>query len=539
MQWTPGCSRTRPPTWVRTKMLLSDLIAQSAERYPEKTALIFPDERISFAALHRLSSQVAARLRKLGIGPRARVAILHENALAGVVFFWGILKSGAQVVDVPSLAGVRTILGTLAEAKPAALVASGRQLQRLATVNADCLPPIVLTGRTLREGIRGCDCHSLAEIASVEPSEVTRAQVEEQDVALIIYTSGTTGQPKGVMLSHRNLLSNIIAVNSLMGLTSEDSILVVVPLYFIHGRMQLLTHALIGGTMAFSAGFHFPQQIVDEMARYGVTGFSGVPYHFTMLLERTNLATMALPQLRYVVVTGGAIAPHALSKLSSVLLPEVAIHIGYGQTETSPRITNLAPSEVLSRPGSCGLPIPGVGVQVVEDDGSPLPPGAVGEVVVSGPNVMCGYVSGDEIVSGKIDQFGRLHTGDLGRFDRDGYLYLVGRNSELIKSAGERVFPREIEIVLDAHPAIRESAVLGIPDAVLGERIVACVVLHPGADVKTEDLRTHCLKSLPVVRVPREVRISDGLPKTGSGKTDRNRLAKHFDEIGLLRTYVS
>jgi len=151
---------------------------------------------------------------------------------------------------------------------------------------------------------------------------------------------------------------------------------------------------------------------------------------------------------------------------------------------------------------------------------------------------MCGYVSGDEITSGKIDEFGRLHTGDLGKVDSDGYLYIVGRKSELIKSAGERVFPREIETVLDAHPAIRESAVLGIPDEILGERIVACVVLHPGAEVKTEDLRTHCLKSLPLVRVPREVRFSNGLPKTGSGKTDRSSLEAHFHEIGLARTYA-
>jgi acyl-CoA synthetase (AMP-forming)/AMP-acid ligase II len=149
---------------------------------------------------------------------------------------------------------------------------------------------------------------------------------------------------------------------------------------------------------------------------------------------------------------------------------------------------------------------------------------------------MCGYVSGDEFTSGRIDDSGRLHTGDLGRVDRQKYLYIVGRKSELIKSAGERVFPCEIEAVLDAHPAIRESAVLGIPDDILGERIVACVVLHSGADVKAEDLRTHCLKSLPLVRAPREIRFSPSLPKTGSGKTDRGGLVAHFHEIGLAKT---
>jgi long-chain acyl-CoA synthetase len=513
-------------------MLLPDLIAQSAERFPEKTALIFTDESISFRALHERSNQVAARLRKLGIGPGARVAVLHENALANVIFFWGILQSGAQVVDIPCLAGVGSIAGVLAEAKPAAIVISERQSQRFSIANVDCLPAIVLTGLTLSTPVPGHDYHSLAEITRTETAEVAPQLVEEPDIALIVYTSGTTGRPKGVMLSHRNLLSNIVAVNSLMGLTSDDSMLVVVPLYFIHGRMQLLTHALIGGTMAFSAGFHFPQQVVDDLLRYRVTGFSGVPYHFAMLLQHTRLAETRLPHLRYAVVTGGALAPHSLRKLSEAL-PGVGIHIGYGQTETSPRIANLSSAEVLSKSGSCGLPIPGVVVQIVDENGSLIGPGALGEIVVSGPNVMCGYVSGDEVTSGKIDALGRLHTGDLGRVDSDGYLYIVGRKSELIKSAGERVFPREIEIVLDAHPAIRESAVLGIPDDILGEKIVACVVPRPGIEVKTDELRTHCLKSLPLVRVPREVRVSLGLPKTGSGKTNRSILVAHFHEICL------
>ena len=514
-------------------MLLPDLISQSAERFPEKTALIFPDDSISFGALHRQSSQVAARLRKLGVGRGGRVAILHENALAGVVFFWGVLKSGAQVVDVPFLAGITTIARILAECKPAALVISEPQLQRLLPVNSDLLPSVVLTEAELAEN-RGRSYHSLADVKTTEPADASLPRAHECDVALVVYTSGTMGEPKGVMLSHRNLLSNISAANSLMGLRSNDSILVLVPLHFIHGRMQLLTHALIGGTMAFSAGIHFPQQVVDELVHYEVSGFSGVPYHFYTLLERTNLPVCALPHLRYVLITGGAIRCDALRSLSEAL-PGVAIHLAYGQTEASPRVAYLGPSEVISKPGSSGRALPGVRVDIVADDGSPLPPGTIGEVVVSGPNVMCGYVSGDEISSKKIDIFGRLHTGDTGRLDSDGYLYIVGRKSELIKSAGERVFPREIENVLDAHPAIRESAVLGIPDEILGERIVACVVLHPGAEVKTADLRTHCLKSLPLVRVPREVRFSDGLPKTGSGKTDRNSLATHFHEIGLAK----
>ncbi|HEY1528401.1 MAG TPA: class I adenylate-forming enzyme family protein [Candidatus Angelobacter sp.] len=512
-------------------MPLPDLIAGTAERFAGKTALVFPDQSISFGALYLQSRLVAARLQRLGIGPGARVAILHENALAPVIFFWGILASGAQVVDVPCLAGVETIDEILAECQPAAIVLSVHQRERLMQTGAKALPGVVLmeAPSTISPGVRSY--YSLSEIVASESSDATLPRMHDSSVALIIYTSGTTGRPKGVMLSHRNLLTNIAAANSRVGLTSDDSILMVVPLHFIHGRMQLLTHTLVGGTIAFSEGFHFPQQVIQELAKYQVTGFSGTPYHFYTLLERTDIAATRLPQLRYVLVTGGAMRPDGLISLSKAL-PGVEIHVAYGQTEASPRITYLGPLEVLSNPESSGRPLPGVLVQILAEDGSELPPGTVGEVVASGPNIMCGYVSGDESGSQKIDAFGRLHTGDIGRLDDHGHLCLAGRKSDLIKSAGERVFPREVEIVLDMHPAVRESAVLGVPDRILGEKIVACVVLKPGEAIDADAIRTHCLKLLPLVRTPREIRFTQGLPKTESGKIDRRGVVAHFNELG-------
>jgi len=517
----------------KTKMLISDLLINAAERFPDKISVISSGESISFADLARQSAQVAARLRSLGVAGGSRVAVLHENSLTAVIFFWGVLLSGAEVVDVPCLVGTQTICDILQESEPAALVTSRRQLQRLSARTDKAPVPIILTEDDVRGNAWQPNIHSLREITSTERADVIRPRAHECEVALIIYTSGTTGRPKGVMLSHRNLVSNIHAVNQLMGLNSNDSIMVIVPLHFIHGRMQVLTHALVGGTLVLSPGFQYPQQVLDGLQRYAVTGFSGVPYHFTTLLDQTSLATTRLPHLRYLVVTGGALPPTTLRKLSEAL-PGVAIHIGYGQTETSPRISNLGPADIFTRAGSCGLPVPGVRVDVVSDAGASVGPGTIGEVVVSGPNVMCGYLSGDELTSGKIDAFGRLHTGDLGMFDADGYLYLVGRKSELIKSAGERVFPREIEFVLEKHPSISECAVLGVPDYLFGERIVACVVPRPGNLLDPEQLRTFCLQSLPLVRVPREIRISEGLPKTASGKTDRATLLTHFSQIPVL-----
>src|SRR5262249_35541 len=515
-------------------MPLLELIDGAAERFPEKTALVFPGQSISFGNLSLQSRQVAARLQKLGIGPGARVAILSENALPSVIFFWGVLGSGAEVVDVPSLAGVDTAEEILAECKPSASALSLRQHERLVRASAKSVPGVVLMDAVSPPTLAGATYHFLDEIIASESADAKVRRVDDTSVALVVYTSGTTGRPKGVMLSHRNLLTNIKSANSRVGLTSDDSILVVVPLHFIHGRMQLLTHAMLAGRMVFSEGFHFPQKVVQELAQHRVTGFSGTPFHFYTLLDRTDIANTSFPDLRYVLVTGGAMHPEGIQRLARAL-PGIEIHVAYGQTEASPRITYLAPLEVISNPESSGRPLPGVLVEIVAEDGSPLPPGMIAEVVASGPNIMCGYVTGDEVSLGKIDSFGRLHTGDIGRLDREGYLYLVGRKSDLIKSAGERVFPGEVEDVLDRHPDIEESAVLGLPDRALGEKIVACVVLKPGASIDADALRTHCLKFLPLVRTPREIRFSHGLPKTESGKINRQSITAHFNELGSAR----
>src|SRR5262249_31773796 len=207
----------------------------------------------------------------------------------------------------------------------------------------------------------------------------------------------------------------------------------------IHGRMQILTHALIGGTVFISRGFQFPKFVLEELEKYKVSGFSGVPYHFAVLLERTALKNTKLPNLRYVLVTGGAMAVGGWRQLAEAL-PGVELHSAYGSTEASPRVTYLGPKDILKKQGCAGRALPGVTVEISGNDGMPLPQGAIGEVVVSGPNVMKGYVSGDQVSAGNIDERGRLHTGDLGRLDIEGYLYLVGRKSDMIKTAGERVF---------------------------------------------------------------------------------------------------
>lgn len=507
-----------------TDARLFDLLRASARRWPDKPAAVFPGGGcLSFAELDARSNQVARRLGVLGIGRGDRVALFCDNTLPALVWFWGVVKSGAQNVDIPTLAGRSVIQGILDEARPRAIAFEARQFARFRGGDDSVrLPEIWLSTDEVRAQADAVSAqlHPLADILASEPTDPADPGTGADDVALVVYTSGTTGRPNGVMLSHRNFVSNLEAANSLMHLSDSDSILVVVPLYYIHGRMQLLLHAMLGGTMYISAGFQFPQKVVQELSTFATTGFSGVPYHFRQLLDRTRIADNPPPQLRYVLVTGGALAGEDLERLHHAL-PAAGIHVAYGQTEASPRITWIGPDDLFRKRGSLGKALPGVKVEILGAAGEPAGPGETGEVVASGPNIMRGYVGGDERELGKIDSEGRLRTGDLGWLDGDGYLFLAGRSSEMIKSAGERIFPQEIESVIATHPQVRECAVIGLPDPVLGERIVAYLTVAPGPPLNLSELRQHCLQSLPFVRVPAHFEIAAELPRTDSGKISR------------------
>ena len=524
-------------------MLLFDWLRADAQAHPEKPAAIFcgdsgvaDEDRISFAELDRRSDAVAAHLQSQGVGPGDRVAILCDNTLPALCWFWGVLKAGAATVDVPGLAGRDTIQAVLDEAAPKAICVDP------APANKHCvgdkalrLPALVLTTDAVAEAL-AAEGRQVTTLADVLASGGTPSPcgASADDPALIVYTSGTTGRPNGVMLSHANFSSNLIAGNELMGLTHEDSILVVVPLHYIHGRMQLLWHAMIGGTLVFSAGFAFPQKVLLELIEHKTTGFSGVPFHFKQLMDRSKMSKTPPEHLRYVLITGGALPMDELRRLDG-MLPNSGIHIAYGQTEASPRITWIGPDELFVKAEggkfSVGKALPGTTLEILGSDEQPVGPGQIGEVAAGGPNIMLGYVSGDHRELGKIDDQGRLRTGDLAYLDEDGHLYLAGRSSEMIKSAGERIFPQEIEAVLAAHPRVDEVAVIGIKDPVLGERIVAYVHLTEGDAVEPSELKATCLESLPFVRVPKVFVIRDTpLPKTGSGKVSRGKLRQEAAE---------
>ncbi len=358
----------------------------------------------------------------------------------------------------------------------------------------------------------------------------------EKDLAAIIYTSGSTGKPKGVMLSHVNLISGASIVSDYLDITERDRILAVLPFSFDAGLNQLTTALQQGSTLVLMR-FLFARDIVAMLASELITGLAGVPSLWALLAQPSStLKKTDLPHLRYITNTGGAVQQSVLTALREAL-PPTQVFLMYGLTEAF-RSTYLPPEELDRRPTSIGKPIPNTEIMVINQDGEQCKPGEVGQLVHHGPTVSMGYWADPELTNkilrphpfpppGLSDSCKVVYSGDMVKLDEDGFLYFVGREDNQIKSAGFRVSPTEVEEVLCQCADLREAAVIGIPDPVLGQRMCAFVVAAEGSHVDAQDLLASCAAAMPRHMIPKSVEVVASLPKTSSGKIDYPALPKH------------
>ena len=504
-------------------MLLAQRFYAAVQQYGERPALFDSKQGggrlLSYIALWRRSEVLAVALLRRGVKSAERLAILAPPSVDAVVAFWAIQRVGAVAVFLNDRQTCEHIDFVLDHAGAKLILA-----QRCSLAALDELSPYRAGGRLLL-----IDTDALEFIPAPLLPAVDTDPADCRDPAVIVYTSGSTGLPKGVCLSHRNLATAAEADIGYYGISAGDRYLMLVPLHYVHGLQQLLIHLFSGAAVYFAADFVFSNRITRQLQDWRISGVSGAPYHINALIERGKLLHTALPSLRWLGVTGGALAPARIEQLRHCM-PAVRICITYGQTESAPRITALQPHKVDAKPTSVGAAPAGIDVAVVDSAGRPLPVGEVGEVVVAGDNVMLGYWRDPQASRRVIDAEGRLWTGDLGRFDADGDLFLLGRRQAMIKTAGERIFPEEIERVLSGHHLVREAAVVGVADPLYGQRIEAHIVSaeaqHSDSDRRQQlqQIRDHCLQFLPLVRAPRHYHFRSSLPLTASGKVDRQAL---------------
>jgi len=510
-------------------MLLHQPFEQTAARTPDKVALVADGRRFTYAQLDAQATAWAAALQQRGVRRGDRVATLLDNSAEAVVALYAALKCGAVAMPVNPLTKRDKLAYLLNDARASALVAHAP------------LAPEFLAALASNQSVQCCwvvGAADGAEFADARcgppPSAATPAPALsppptiDQDLAGIIYTSGSTGEPKGVMLTHLNMVSAARSISGYLGMGAGDTVLCVLPLAFDYGLYQALMTFLVGGTLVLERSFAFPVKVLETMARERVTIFPGVPTVFSMLMNLKTLRDHPLPALRKITNTAAALSEEHIRQLRS-LFPQALLYSMYGLTECK-RVTYLPPEQLDIRPTSVGRGMPNEEVWLVDEEGRRLPDGATGELVIRGSNVMRGYwekprQTAERLRPGPIPGELILYSGDIFRTDAEGYLYFVARKDDIIKSRGEKVSPREVEDVLYGIPGVLEAAVVGVPDPLLGEAVKAFVTLKAGVQMTERDVIRHCLSKLENFMAPKHVAFVDELPKTDTGKIKKTGLA--------------
>lgn len=500
--------------------LVQDGLYESARLAGTKEALVTEGARLTFSDLFDRCQRLAGALQDQGLLPGDRVGIFMDNGLDAVVSIYGTWMAGGVVMVINPQTKPGKLAYLLADSGARILLSQAR-LRRvfraaLAERSPNPIPILAVAG----EGPGGEDIcfEDLLRRTAPEPSDPGTVAT---DLAALIYTSGSTGQPKGVMVTHQNITFTLDSLLEYLRLQSDERILNLLPLAFDYGLYQLLMAVRLGATLILEQGFEYPALIEQRLREESVTVFPGVPTVFTTLLARTQAREVSFPSVRAVTNTAASLAPGLVPSLQH-LFPNALIFRMYGLTECK-RVCYLEPEELDVRPESVGKAIPGTQVFLLDPQGRPLGPGETGILHVRGPHVMVGYWNQPERTSEMLRP-GRhpgdrvLCTHDLFRMDEDGYLYFLGRSDDIIKSRGEKVSPVEVENVLHSIPGVRDAAVVGVPDPVLGEAVQAFVSLAPGAQLTEREIRRTCQEQLEGFMVPRDVVILPDLPRTDTGK---------------------
>jgi long-chain acyl-CoA synthetase len=520
-----------------------EMFQASARRAPRAVAIRYFDGQLTFAELDEQSSALAAGLAWAGFAPGDRLAVYTQNNPAFVTGLLAAWKAGGVAVAVNPMNKARELTYLLADSGATALLCLDELYDTVAR-------EVIATGQTqvhtvitcsALDGQRRDDPRLFSGARRTRPdgtldlTETIRRYAGEQpeppllrpdDVAILSYTSGTTGVPKGAMNTHANLVFNAQAYRDWMSLTPADVVLGVAPLFHITGLVGHVALALLLPCPLVLAHRFHPDVVLDAIREHQPTFTVGAITVFIALSNVLEARREDFASLRVVYSGGAPIAPavtEAFEKLTGLY-----IHNIYGLTETnSPShavpLGARAPVDPNSGALSVGVPVFSTVVRILDDDGEEVPVGEIGEIATSGPQVVPGYWNKPEATAAALPG-GELRTGDVGFMDADGWFYLVDRKKDMINAAGYKVWPREVEDVLYGHPAVREAAVVGVPDAYRGETVKAFVSVKPGASATADDIIEYCKANMAAYKYPRSVEFIDELPKTTTGKILRREL---------------
>lgn len=511
--------------------LLHDYLIQSARELTDKFALVCMKRRVTYGELDARSNALANSLVAAGVQRGDRVVIFADNTVETVISFWAVLKANAVVAIVNPLTKIDKLSYLLEDCRPTAFISDAHIHFVFAEPVRACshLRYVVVSG-SIEEAKLAALPHAQRWSDAIEKGDNAtppKRTCVDIDLAAIIYTSGSTGDPKGVMLTHRNMLTACTSISSYLELQDDEVILGVLPLAFDYGLYQMIMAFRAGARLVLERSFTFPAEILNLMVEEGVTGFPGVPTIFSILAELKSLKNYDLSKIRYVTNTAAALPVKHILMLRDIF-PAARIYSMYGLTECK-RCTYLPPEDIDRKPSSVGIAIPNTEMWIVDEDGNKVGSDIVGQLVIRGATVMKGYWEKPEATAKKLkpgplpgEQV--LYTGDYCKMDEEGYLYFVGRMDDIIKSRGEKVAPKEVENVLMNIPGVKEAAVIGVPDDILGQAVKAFVVLEVGITLTEKQLQKECQSRLENFMVPKYFCTVPSLPKTDSGKIKKTGL---------------
>ncbi len=508
--------------------LIHHMLSESAAKYPSSEALVAKSQRINYEDMAAQVANAAGNLRELGVNRGDRIAIfLPPSATLPLAIF---ATAQASAVFVPIHHGLfpDQVLHILNDCGAVALITDAVRLERIQSVLPN-VPTLKLTIVDSPDDAQNApETYSWDSLGN-HPSSPTD-QCIEKDLAAILYTSGSTGRPKGVMLSHANVLAGAEIVSDYLKLSNTDRLLAALPLSFDAGLNQLTTAVLQGATTVMIS-FRFGREIVSQIIEEKITGLAGVPSLWSLLAQPSSgLGKQSLPHFRYITNTGGAM-PQTLLRQLQEQIPSTDIVLMYGLTEAF-RSTYLPPEQLELRPTSMGKSIPNTEILVIDDTGKRCRPGETGELVHHGPTVSMGYWGHPDLTANVLRPHPDplpghpkdalvCYSGDLVRQDEDGFLYFVGRRDNQIKSAGFRISPNEVEDVLCQVAPLRQVAVIGVPDTVLGQHLVAFAIPQENAgELNSATVLADCTAKMPRHMVPKEIHFVTELPMTSSGKVN-------------------
>ncbi|PWB32429.1 acyl-CoA synthetase [Pseudomonas sp. SDI] len=512
-----------------SKVLLQHVLEARNGQHPDKAAIIYADETYTYTQLDEASARLGAGLQVLGLQRQERVVLCLGNRVETVCAFWGVLKAGGVVVNVGLETPPDGLDYIVRDAEASVLITTS---EKFASLPASTRALAHLRAIVLLDGIAdAAETLTFESVLSQGGAAPLPCGTLDLDLAAIIYTSGSTGAPKGVMLTHRNMLAALNSLHTYLGYNERDNVLCSLPLSFDYGLYQMIMALSAGATLVLEKEFTWPIFLIKKIRQYQVTVIPFVPTMLMLLHEYAHKRDAVFEQVRMVTNTGAALKANHIAQMKA-LFPQALIYSMYGLTECK-RCTYLPPEDIDSKPGSVGIAIPNTELWLVDEDGQRIEqPYQVGQLVIRGATVMAGYwrnpqASAEKLKPGLYPGESVLYTGDYCSLDEDGYLYFQGRMDHVIKSRGMKVSPSEVESFLYAIDGVEAAAVVGVEDEAVGEGLWAFVSLGEGVPLSSELLLERCRAGLEAHKVPLAIRIESNLPRTANGKFDLRQLQVH------------